>query len=86
MAEFEIDSEWDRDEGHETSYTNNMVTKYVEAYSNDSHVVLITKTKVSPGWTVELYKTPNKRLVKFENKVETDDVESVAENMMGGVE
>lgn len=86
MESIELGGEWEKDSDHESAYTNNMVTRDVIAYRKGDRVLIMTKTKVTPGWIVELYKTPNKILIKHKSKVKSDELEETAEEMINEAE
>lgn len=81
MVELEL-SNWKKDNGHESSYSNNMVTKNVVAYKKDNKVVILTKTKVEPGWSVEIYETPNKRLLDCKFNVDEEELEETVKDFL----
>lgn len=54
---------WDKEDGFESSYSNNMVTKAVEAYSKDDLVCMVSYTK-SAGYSLELFERSEKGFVQ----------------------
>lgn len=83
LDNIEMDN-WEKDEKLESSFTNNMVTKHVEAYRCEDCFLLVRKTKQE--WSVELYREsspPNSKvLLNYEGDLTKSEVKDAAETCM----
>jgi hypothetical protein len=54
---------WSNDDGFESSYYNNMVTKDVEVFKRGDYVLMVSLTS-GVGYAVELFDCPDKGVVE----------------------
>jgi hypothetical protein len=72
MSLLEVDN-WERDNGYESAYTNNMVGREVEAYTKGNYVVLLRRTKISKGWSMEV-RDGLEYLIHYQDGLSEEDI------------